>query len=227
MKAKSKPFRVFEAGAGKHPFDLVKKAVRSVLGKKNREFIGVDYELMGYNLEVALRKAGVAKKPSNLKAYSGCAIRELEKLPAGSQNIIFAGLLVHQIILQNLSYKRGLEDAKRFFQAAKKALVPNGRLVLVQHLAEKDLLKRLASESGLVSYIREMTESEALRSESPFLRGIATSQGRVDTVLDAIKKARNQPEKAAEFEDLAKERGITSPYDLYKPIIMVLRKAKK
>ena len=226
MKVKSKPFRVFEAGAGKNPFDLVKKAVRSINLRKKREFTGVDYELTGYNLESALRKAGVAKKPSNLKAYVGCAIRELGKLAANSQNIVFAGLVVHQMVLQNLSYERGVADAKRFLQAAKRALKSNGRIVLIQHLKDKAFFERLAKEEGLVPYIRDLTESEALRSESPFLQQIATREGRKEVVLETIRKAKNSSMQAVEFEDMARERGVSSPYDLHKPILIILHKSK-
>jgi hypothetical protein len=121
-----KPFRVFEAGSGKHPVGLIKKAARSEKKGKKREFVGVDYELNGFNLETAIKKAGLEKKPSNLKTYSGCAIRQLERLPKGSQNIVFGGLVIHQIVLQNPSHKKGVEEAKRFLRAAKRSLAPNG-----------------------------------------------------------------------------------------------------
>jgi len=219
-----KPFRVFEAGAGKFPIDLIKKAARSERLGKKREFIGVDYDLFSYNLEAALKQAKVGKSPKNLRTSAGCAIRVLEKLPKESQNLVFAGLVVHQIFLNKSSPARGVMEAKRFLSAAKRALAPNGRLVLIQHLKDRAFFEQLAKEGGFRVYSRELTEAEAKKSESPFLNQIATSKGREEVVKETIRRAANQAQKAQEIQDLAQERNVKSPYDLHKPILFILRK---
>jgi hypothetical protein len=226
MKVKStKPFRVFEAGAGKRPLDLVKKALRARQLKRNRSFIGVDYKLNDRNLKATLKKAGVSKKPKNLKIRSGCAIKKLEKLPKSSEDVIFAGLVVRQTDLQNPTYKLGGVDARRFLRAAKSALKPNGRIVLIQHYHSKAFFEKITREMGLIPYIRDLTEIEALRSESLFLRQLATKESRKEMIMNMLSEAKSKHAIIDTLENRARDRGVT-PYDLYKPILIVLRKSK-
>jgi|GEM_PF-2698495 len=216
-------FRVFEAGAGINPIGLLKKAISSNKKKTRRVFTAADLVL---DIPGTLAKTGL-KQPRNFMAVRGCAIQALERKKPMSQNLIFAGMMLQDMAFQEHSAQLGTNKVRKFFAEAKRKLAPNGRLVLIQHLKDKDYFIQLAKEAGFLPYFRELTEQEAKSAESPAIRRVSTHEARVAIIDDLVKRTINPSERFNEIDEMTKSRGLSNHTDLYKPILISLRLPKK
>ena len=166
-----KTFRVFEAGVGDKPLEFMRKAARANELDKKREaaratlnrprltsftarrraFMGVDpalkimprTKITPGTMEQIAKEAGLRIVPRNSVLLEKNAVNEVKKLRKGSYGIVFAGLTLHQIIRAEASHMHGLEKAREYLNAAKEALLPGGRIVLVQYAKDLPLFEQL------------------------------------------------------------------------------------
>jgi hypothetical protein len=212
-----KPFLIFEAGVGESPEVIAQRAKESLKKRRNRKFIGVDEQL---NLDEVVSKK--LKGIKNLELRQSCAIKELLKTPAGSQDIVFASYLTNNLAERNESCNfQGYSCRKAFFIAAEKALRPGGRLILIQDKITAEDIKHTAKELGLEFHIKLIPDEKAINSKSEAVRVRSTPEKRT-----AFMKERFSDWDLERFLPFWKKDGITSVEDTAKPTIFILKKPR-
>jgi ubiquinone/menaquinone biosynthesis C-methylase UbiE len=206
------PFRVLELGAGMHAEGVIEKALQSEQRKLKREFTAVDIAL---NPEEALRRRGLSKLPSNLKLIRNCAVDELKKTPAASQDIIFESFLI------NIIGSSDRAKARTYLEEAKRVLKPNGLMVIIQGPAMVQQVWQMANDFGFKGYARILTEKEMKSSFSEYIQSRSTLERRR---ADFLEHARAFPWYLKRGMEDAKELGISELSDLHRPVVLVLRK---
>jgi len=219
-KKLKKPFNVFEAGTGKLPLALLRKAQKSSGTRKRRVFTGVDKEL---NLDLFLKKTGLKGLPKNLRLRQNCAIRELSDLPRESQGVILGSYLVNNISSEEPSCViRGLPCNRAFFIAADMALRPGGRLVLVQGRMAAHLMKEAAFNLGYELHSKIIPDAAAIKSKSWAIRLRSNPEKRERDVRIEIG---DEATVKKELKNL-KKMGFNSFEEATQPCIFSLRKPK-
>ena len=213
--------KVFEAGCGKIPVGLVRQAIKAERrGLRQRSFTGAD--IKGFNLDRALEKLRVSKKPANLKIMQACAIETLRKLEPESQHIIFGSYFLNYITGHGRPDTM-LLNAGKFVSAAKRALVPGGRMVFVLDNMTSLLAEDLATRYEMFFYKRVLSDEEAKKSPAKFIRQRATPEGRAKIIRRWVQTG----ELTAFQIRCAMEEQSLSMGELAKPTIYTLRKPRK
>jgi len=212
---------VFEAGCGKVPVGMIQQAVKAERrGLRQRSFTGADIE--GFNLDKVLKKLGVSNKPANLRVMQACAIDTLRKLEPESQHVIFGSYFLNHIALHGKSNNM-LLNAGEFVSAAKRALVPGGRIVLVLDNMTSLLAEDLATRYEMFFYKRVLSDKEAKKSPAKFIRRRATPQKRAELIRRWIQRGELTPVQVA--RSMGEQH--LSMGELVKPAIYILRKPRK
>lgn len=218
------PFRVraFEAGMGRQPAALIKKARRSAKTRKGRQFVGVDEEV---NLNIIIRqKLGLL--PKNLRLVQNCAIKELLSLPAGSRDLIFGSFIVNVLGTKKASCAvPPLPCDKAFFMAAERALRPGGRLILVQDKDELKFMQEVAHNLGLELHQIPISDEKARKSESWAIRKRSTPETRIAHLNEDLVEWGMTPERYLSSKK-ARVAKITSIEEADRPTIFLFRKPK-
>ena len=214
---RKKAFRVFEAGAGEVPFGIVGQAIKADRRGLNREFIAVDTAL---NTNETLRQRGLRKAPKNLKLVKNCAVAEMKKLPKASQDIVFASFF-----LNNYCRKEGKEKWNmrflEYLMDAKRALKPNGRIIIIQNHVGAENYANLAIQAGLKATILKLPLEMIERSTAENIEKRATLMGRRKTVKRDVGDDFLYFQKLVDF---AKKHNLKDVSDGFWPAAIIIRK---
>jgi hypothetical protein len=217
----TRPFRIFEGGVGRSPVGLLRKAARSEQrGLRKRVFVATDIETI--DLQGALKKASLRKKPPNLTIRKQNSLNALAGLRPESQDLVVECFLLNNLhqVRDPLTGKTG-DGAVVFIRLAERALKPGGRIVLVQDNGSTADYQAIAHSMGLEFHAILIPEKKALKSSSPAIRARATVQKRQRiTTHDAI----YNPGTLEMYSALLHQGSIREPHELYIPTIMLLKK---
>lgn len=226
LKPGTKPFVVFEAGCGREPKGLFRQARKARReGKDHRLFIGSDRNLgklwgRFQNWENRLRR----RKLTNIRVTDNCSIRELAIFPAESIDVIFESYVLNSLGKESSCLAPGMHCGEVFFRAAKRALAPGGRLVMVQNKPDIAFIKDLAGHFGFSFAAFEIPDNVARKSPAKWIRKRATLKRRTERINSDI---RDGDLTEAQITKEIKSGKIKSRDEYTKPTLMVLRKSRK
>jgi hypothetical protein len=227
-KVKGKrPFRVFVAGFEK-PGPIVARAKQALREGKNRSFIGADPKPKRFDLNALLIKAGIKKIPSNATLIEGCAVKALNQLAKGSQDVVFGGFVFHYLFLKPgcESYherctKKGQPCGDAFVKAAKRALKPGGRIILVQDWIILPAIDLAAQVTDMHFHAFFVPEEWVKRSKSKHLKDRANPRKSAKWIQNALDRNEITQEQVDAF--MAK-MGTNDKSKLRRPVVAILRK---
>lgn len=200
---------IVEFGSGRHPFGLLSKAQSAEKAGKMRSFIGVD--IAKAEIEQTARFLGLKKIPENTLFIQNDAIAQIKQLLPESKDLIVASNLFtksYSDYFVMMGYNGALErKIAQFLVEAKRVLVSNGRVVLVQSKIDAEAFKLIAKENGFHVHVIELTDAQAQKSLARYIRKVSTPEKRVIQRNRVFSKSSN-----------------VKPSDL-QPIMVILRKA--
>jgi len=211
---KKEPFRVFEAGIGVFPTAFIRKAAQSEARGKNREFIGVDLKLAPKPL--ALLAAGKLKMPGVLELRKANALHCLNSLKLRSQNVVVESYLLNNV---------GMETKSKFLKAAKRALKPGGRLVLIQDRGSLIWIYREARNLKMRPKVFDFSDAELKASKSRAIRDRSSPRKRRGILNHYVKRGAKATLKKIEL--LLDLELISSKDEYTRPIMVVMQKPRK
>lgn len=209
---KKQPFRIFEAGSGMLSKAIVKKAALSGKKGQNREFTGVDKNLLP---RLSLLLSGRAKMPSTLVLKRADAIAEMAAVPAKSQSIVFSSYLLNNV---------NAEARKAFFSQAKRALRPGGRLAIVQDKSEVIGVRQDAKNLNWRTTILELADSALKKSSSKAMRERSTPAKRKSMLEYYLNRPGSKTKQAMKLQ--METRLINSPDEYAKPVLIIMQKPR-
>ncbi len=213
---KKTPFSVFEAGVGVFPTALIRKAAKSEVRGKERRFIGVDLNLAPKPL--ALLAAGKLKMPGVLELKRGNALHVLNSLKLRSQNVVLESYL-----LNNLAH----ETATKFLKAAKRALKPDGRLVLIQDKSDLTWIFKAAKNLKMRSKMFNFSDAELKASKSGAMRDRSSKRKR-EKMLNHYRRLNKASKSTDKILESLLDLEILSSKDEYaRPVMFVMQKERK
>jgi hypothetical protein len=172
---------IVEFGCGKHPFGLLSKAQKAQKEGKLRSFIGVD--IAKAQVAETARFLGLKKVPENTLFIESDAVEQIKKFLPKSKDLIVASNLFtrsyHDYFVM-MGYTGALERKMgEFLLEAKRVLVSNGRVVLVQSKIDASALKNIAKENGFSAHLIELTDAQAQKSLAQYTRRVSTPEKRL------------------------------------------------
>ncbi len=218
--ARKDPLTVFDAGAGELPEWSLHQAIRSKNRRlRPRQFTAVDKKPT--TLYRHLITKGI-KKPQNLRVFNGDAVDAIERLPPNSQHVIVASFLLNNLSWQETRREHDHEPLQdRFIRLAKKALKPNGRLVVVDCKGATPQVKASAERCGFEFHAKPISESDASKARSWAIQKRATAVQKVNEVQSYVQDG------TLTLQTLMKlmRQGVIETYpDYATPTIMLLKK---
>jgi|GEM_PF-1538850 len=219
-----KRLKVFEAGAGKGLRAVLRKAYSSEIKRKGREFIVVDEKInkKPLMLDVLIRRA-LGKMPKNVQIAETCATKLLLQTVPNSQDLIFASYLTNNLKSEGFSCVSPNNCRTAFLLAAKRALTPGGRLVLVQDKVAVPYYEQIGQSMGLQVHSITIPPAKALKSDSEHIRLRATPKKRIKFMKEHYRLDPNSDLVQAWIK-----RGIIKePEEFAQPTIISLRKSRK
>ena len=196
----SKTRLIADAGMGKNPIELLRKAIRAEQKQKKRTFVGIDIERV--SLEALLKETGLKKLPPNFIPIQADAVEMVKKMRPNSHDIIFASYL-----LNNLGEgKSNLLKIVEFLYHSYNAIKPTGRIILINDKSSLKSHIRLAQKLGFKTHAIELSDKQAEAS-----------------LLPAVKR-RSSPAKRKEYYASI---GNSDEEEQARPTIIILRKPLK
>ncbi len=206
------PFRIFEAGPGGNPKELVRKARKSAERGKNREFDAADPNV--HRTEFLAGRRASAKRmfwiPKSLRLERKSAIEALKAKPDNHYHVIFGSYFLNNIKAQELA---------EFMTLAKEKLRPGGRMIFIQSVRQIEAFEKFAKSRGLKVMHRRLTDSEAVRGPR-YVALRATPEGRQHYLnLPSLKF----PHVA---QGLMEKHGVKRVDELERPTLLIIRKPR-
>ena len=214
-----KPFTVLEAGCGRIPIGLVRKASRALeKGKTHRRFIGIDDEL---NLDLLMKKLKLQKLPKNLQLMEKCAIKYLKRTPPGSMDLIFGSYLLNNLAEKWSCVVLGYSCREALLGFAKKALKPGGRMIFIIDKINVEEYRETAAANGMNFHAVELPDKVLKKSPAEHIRLRAT-----------LKKRKKIARWYAfsEFSESAKKQfgpRVAANPEIARPTAIIMQKPKK
>jgi hypothetical protein len=227
-RRQAKPFRVFEAGSGKRPIGLFLQAERAKeRGLHGRRFVGVDIRKVDVNQ--LLIKLRIGRKPSNLRLLHQDAVDAVKILPPNRQHVIFASYLLNCIMYDKPRAEHGLMQLDLVFaKLAKAALMPGGRLVLVQDRGNVPYAKEIALSLGMGFHAIEIPDAKARKSPALAIRSRSTPAKRLNWMKRYCEMANlSGPAAQGAVQEMMQNSGLKREEDYAKPTIMIYRKRRQ
>jgi ubiquinone/menaquinone biosynthesis C-methylase UbiE len=199
------PSFIIDAGCGKVPTGLVRKALKSGApnaspAMKRRRFIGIDET---FNLNKLARRTGLRASPENMDLIENCAVQTLAKLKPESVKIIFESFLLNNLT-ENACITGGTIPCKSTFLAlAKRALKPGGRLITIHIKAAKKKYMEIAKSLGMGFHSIEISDEAAKKSGLRSLREKSSKKRRLVQVNIWKKSASLQTENSKKWSSKA------------------------
>ncbi|MFA6065313.1 MAG: class I SAM-dependent methyltransferase [archaeon] len=219
---KRKPkFMVFEGGCSPFPYALVEKALKAEKSPhlKHREFLGVDKESV--DLNATLMRIG-GKKPRSLKVQQADIFRALESLKPNSQHVIFSSYLINNLGAGLDAYAR-LQLQTEFLKKCKDALVPGGRIIVIDNKQGLANHKIYADHLGLELHTIEMKDSQAMNSPHEAIRDRSNPMLRQWMFENAVNKKGLAQAQIQSFIDMGI---VKEPAEMFTPIIYIFKKRR-
>ena len=211
---------VFEAGAGDVPFGVLGQALRAQKKRGGRTFVASDLVLRE---EEVLRQRGLKTSPANLRMVKECSIKSLQAMTTESKDIIFGSYFANLVLFNHyhqVGVEAALKELKRFFNEAKRVLKKNGRLILVQDLADAKWIAEQA-QPEFKYHLIQLTDKQTAESTAEAINRRSTSEKRMQYLMSELAKGRVTHEHLQ--EDLIRMK-LKNIDELAKPVVIILRK---